>query len=959
MIVHTRGLRSTLLLGGVLLALGVRPQASARFVENKGQWPGQVRYMAEVSGAAVWCEGDGLLVDRYDATEVHQAHAHARSVGAGRPVIRHHAMRLRFLGATTDGVLRGDQRLVGTHNYFLGSDPTKWGSNAHAFGIVEWREVVPGVRLRLTTTANGLKYDLHLAPGADPGAILLRYEGVDGISLRDDHLLLETSLGPVVERIPLAYQERNGKRVPVACTYTLTNGVIGFRLGRFDPAIELVIDPTLEFSTYSGSTTDNFGYTASFDEQGFLYSGSSSFGSGYPTTTGAYQVTWNGGDGQGNIPGTDIAISKYDTTGTFMVWSTMLGGQGDDLPHSLVVNANNEVYVLGTTGSSDFPVTAGALDGTFGGGQPYTPQGIGVSYPNGSDMIVAKLSNDGTELLSSTFLGGSQNDGHNSAPALKFNYADEMRGEILLDANDQVFVLSCTGSTDFPVSPGAPQAAFAGGTHDGVLVKLNASLTSLVWSTFFGGTGADAVFGGELFANGDLAFSGGTVSNDLPVPPSAYQVLFQGGQADAFAGRINAAGTAITGATYYGSGAYDQAYFIDLDDQENIFLFGQTQAPAGELIFNAPYNIPTAGQFIAKLSPDATSLLMASRFGAPTGSPTISPTAFLVDYCDKLYVSGWGSNIGIGPPLTTNGLPITPDAFQSTTDGHDFYLAVFEVDMSALSYATFFGGSISHEHVDGGTSRFDRRGRVYQSVCAGCGSNSDFPIEPNPGAVSPTNNSPNCNNAVFKFDFDAPLVVAAADAPDTVCADAPVQFSNYSNGVSYLWEFGDGDSSTLTAPQHTYQTTGNFIVTLTAFDPASCNGEDQISFSVTVLGAAPALEAMNDTLYCGPIASFTLTASGTGDVNAWQWSSDDEFSDMLNSSPSDSTALIQPAVSGTWYVQGSTSGCASVDSVVIEVSLANIAISPDQEICADETAQLQLSGVDPGSTIVWTPSSEV
>lgn len=116
--------------------------------------------------------------------------------------------------------------------------------------------------------------------------------------------------------------------------------------------------------------------------------------------------------------------------------------------------------------------------------------------------------------------------------------------------------------------------------------------------------------------------------------------------------------------------------------------------------------------------------------------------------------------------------------------------------------------------------------------------NSDFPIEPNPGAVSPTNNSPNCNNAVFKFDFDAPLVVAAADAPDTVCADAPVQFSNYSNGVSYLWEFGDGDSSTLTAPQHTYQTTGNFIVTLTAFDPASCNGEDRDLFSVTVLGAA-------------------------------------------------------------------------------------------------------------------------
>ncbi|MBK9540416.1 MAG: hypothetical protein IPO12_16980 [Flavobacteriales bacterium] len=160
----------------------------------------------------------------------------------------------------------------------------------------------------------------------------------------------------------------------------------------------------------------------------------------------------------------------------------------------------------------------------------------------------------------------------------------------------------------------------------------------------------------------------------------------------------------------------------------------------------------------------------------------------------------------------------------------------------------------------------------------------------------------------------------------------------------------------MTAPQHTYQTTGNFIVTLTAFDPRLVQRRRPVSFTVTVLGAAPALEAMNDTLW--PLASFTLTASGTGDVNAWQWSSNADFSDMLNSSPSDSTALIQPAVSGTWYVQGSTSGCASVDSVVIEVSLANIAIGPDQEICADEQAQLQLSGVDPGSTIVWTPSSK-
>lgn len=113
-------------------------------------------------------------------------------------------------------------------------------------------------------------------------------------------------------------------------------------------------------------------------------------------------------------------------------------------------------------------------------------------------------------------------------------------------------------------------------------------------------------------------------------------------------------------------------------------------------------------------------LLMASRFGAPTGSPTISPTAFLVDYCDKLYVSGWGSNIGIGPPLTTNGLPITPDAFQSTTDGHDFYLAVFEVDMSALSYATFSVAASAMSMWMAARHASNDAGGSTQSVCAGC-----------------------------------------------------------------------------------------------------------------------------------------------------------------------------------------------------------------------------------------------
>ncbi|MBK9540414.1 MAG: hypothetical protein IPO12_16970 [Flavobacteriales bacterium] len=186
-----------------------------------------------------------------------------------------------------------------------------------------------------------------------------------------------------------------------------------------------------------------------------------------------------------------------------MLWSTMLGGQGDDLPHSLIVNANNEVYVLGTTGSPDFPTSGSAYDATFGGGATFSPVGIGVSYPNGSDMVVARLSNDGSQLLGSTYLGGSLNDGHNSGVGLRYNYADEMRGEVLLDAEERVYVISCTQSADFPMTAGSPQPAFGGGSHDGVVARFDAALSTLQWSTYVGGSGPDAAFGGEIFANGD------------------------------------------------------------------------------------------------------------------------------------------------------------------------------------------------------------------------------------------------------------------------------------------------------------------------------------------------------------------------------------------------------------------------------------------------------------------------
>lgn len=932
-----------------LFTADVSGQGTLRFVENKGQWPSVVSHRAEMPGATIWCERGALLIDRYDVEALEKAHGDIRVVPSDS--VRHHAVRLRFMNADPRSVAEASRQLNGRSNYFIGKDRTTWVHNARAFGAITMRNVAAGCDAVFQEGRAGLKYDLVLAPNADPSGIQFTYDGAEKLSLRDGALIVGTSLGRLVERIPLAYQDIDGERRTVPCRYSLKDGIIGVVPGPYDRDHALVIDPTLSFATYSGSVSNNFGYTASFDAAGFLYAGSTAFGAQYPFTTGAYQTAWAGG-------GTDIAITKYDTTGTFLIWSTYLGGSAAEMPHSLVVGNNDELVVLGTTGSADFPMTTNAYDDSFGGGGPFTPTGLGLSYPAGCDMIVARLSADGSDLLGSTYLGGSANDGLNSAPALKFNYADEVRGEVLLDSLGRVWIASCTQSTNMPVTAGAAQLTSAGGSHDGFVARFNPLLTQLQYGSYLGGSGADAVYSGEITSEGHLYVCGGTTSTDLPVSGTAFDGAFNGGQSDAFAARFAPGGSNVDALTYWGSANYDQAYFVELDQAGNVFLFGQTNAPSGELIQNAIYNTPAGGQFISKFDPALSNLLLSSRIGSGDGSPDISPTAFLVDVCDKIYTSGWGSsNLGLGGALTTIGLPVTPDAHQGTTDGHDLYLAIFDIDMDALHYATYYGGGVSPEHVDGGTSRFDRRGRVYQSVCAGCQNNDDFPTSP--GAWSATNNSTGCNNGLLKFDFDAPLVIAAFAAPDTTCDPSAVVFTNLSGGASgYVWDFGDETGSTATSPSHVYPGPGTYVVTLTALNPNACNGSDMAIHTVVIEPAAPDLQVMNDTLICGPIASFDLNATSSSTID-FVWSTSPLFSDTLNPSLG-GTAMISPPVGGTYYVLGDNgSFCKARDSVTVAISLGSLSLTGDELICGDDTATLQLTGADPGSTIQWAPAEDI
>ncbi|MFZ9455612.1 MAG: hypothetical protein ACO27Q_10315, partial [Bacteroidia bacterium] len=258
--------------------------------------------------------------------------------------------------------------------------------------------------------------------------------------------------------------------------------------------------------------------------------------------------------------------------------------------------------------------------------------------------------------------------------------------------------------------------------------------------------------------HGDIYITGGSNSNSFSYPVPGLKQSNNGGRADGFLLRMDLNSMWLLSYTFIGTAAYDQSYFVKTDKYGKPFVYGQTEGimPSS----NAVYANKDAKMFIKKLDLNLNIIELETTFGALNKTkPDLSPTAFLVDECERIFISGWGG-INFTTGFTGGGtynMPITTDAYQKTTDGYDFYLGVFSKNLETLLYGTYFGGKSSssnyaHEHVDGGTSRFDKRGIIYQSVCAGCGGNSLFPTTP--GVWSPQNNSSNCNNAVFKFDFE-------------------------------------------------------------------------------------------------------------------------------------------------------------------------------------------------------------
>ena len=883
---------STILCWFFLIAFS--PVASAQtfysidFIENKGQWKGDFEFKAIQGSSTVFFNKKGYVVHKLEE-EAHRNLMHNNvsifskltkadtiEVAGKRAMqevytstIKSHSYQVSFVGGSQETRYHLGKASPDVSNYFLGGDPSKWKTGVRSFYDITRESIYDGVDMRFYASSNGgMKYDLMLSPQTDPSIIQLKYEGVDNLKIKSGALVISTSVGEVKELEPYAYQIIDGKRIEVKCNYTLSKNIVGYKLGAYNSNYQLIIDPTLEFSTYTGSKSNNWGFSAAPGPDGSLYAGGIVFGSEYPLSLGALQTTFRGGTGQtfgpnSSIGGVDIGLTRFSSDGKQRIFSTYIGGNGDEYPHSIIVDGSGNAVIQGRTTSKDrdFPFPIGA-SGTL----KFGPLG------GASDIYVIKISADGKTVIGSVLIGGTEMDGANtnaqisvSPSTLVYNYGDHSRSEVILDKNDNILIATSTQSDDFPVFP-VGSSRF-GGVQDGVVIKLTANLSNVIFSRYLGGSKDDAAF--VLSINpvtDDIYVAGPTVSADFPGDKNGVESPNFLGAVDGFISIIGPTGV-LKKTTFQGTPSTDFIYGIQFDKSGFPYTMGITLGRWQK--FNATYGNENAKQFIAKMDPGLTRFLYTTAFGTSSAKPNISPVAFLVDRCENIYVSGWGGKMNLCDPgpydaqtVGPLGMDITPDAIQKYTDNKDFYFIVIEKNANKLLYGSFWGQSGGEvDHVDGGTSRFDSRGAIYMSICANCfgnnacprnGSNPGDPITKNmiitPGAVASSNAAlpSGCNLAAVKINFsfdgvDNGIKSAINGVFDTSgCSPLTVNFyDTIAMAKTYIWDFGDGskvDTTAVPEISHSYNVLRDtsFRVKLISIDENRCITRDSSFMQIKV-----------------------------------------------------------------------------------------------------------------------------
>jgi hypothetical protein len=664
------------------------------FEPNEGQTDAQVQYMARGHGYTLflaateavlllrpaWPRADssGLAALRGRKASIAGsivATYEERTVGSERAVLR-----MQLVGGNSVARARGTDRLPGIVNYFRGNDASKWRTHILTYARVQYQDVYPGIDLVYYGNQRQLEYDFVVGPGADPGQIRLRFAGAQSLSVdaRGD-LLVQAGGQMLVQHKPVVYQEMAGEQRQVAANFVVHGKEVSFALGSYDRSRRLVIDPVLSYSTYLGGSGVDEATGIAVDAAGNVYVTGDTTSPDFPTANPLQPVF--GGGGSGNLGRGDAFVAKLTADGSALVYATYLGGSGDDGGTGIAVDSAGNAYVIGDTSSRDFP-TVNALQATYGGND---------------DAFVAQLTADGSALIYSTYLGGS----------------DLERGDrIAVDAAGNAYVTGGTSSRNFPTA-NPLQPAYGGGINNAFVAKLTADGSALVYSTYLGGSGQDRGFGIAVDAAGNACVTGTTHSRDFPTA-NALQPVLPGDTGNSFVAKLTADGSTLLYSTYLGGSSGSWAFGIALDAAGNAYVTGETFGPGFPTVnaLQPTYGGGLRDAFVTKLTADGSAMVYSTYLGG-SAEDLGYWQGIAVDAAGNAYVAG----------LTNSPDFPTVNALQPTYGGgpYDAFVTKLAADGSALVYSTYLGGSGD----DGANSiAVDAAGNAH---IAGYTNSSDFP----------------------------------------------------------------------------------------------------------------------------------------------------------------------------------------------------------------------------------------
>lgn len=633
------------------------------------------------------------------------------------------ALRINLVGANASAQTEGLSQLPGTSNYFIGNNPKQWRVNVPTYAKVKFHDVYPGVDLVYYGNQQQLEHDFIVAPGAAPTSISLGFDGAQKISINEDgDLRVKTGESEVVLKKPVLYQESGATRAEVVGKYVVKGkNRVGFEVARYDVSKSLVIDPILVYASYLGGSSGEIAFGIAVDSTGAAYVTGHTTSADFPVTPGAFQTSL---PGCSNCLNGVAFVSKMSPGGSTLVYSTYLGGHsaGGDGGTSIALDSAGSAYVTGTTQAADFPTTPGAFQTASRGPE---------------QAFVTKLNATGTALTYSTYLGGS-------------NARDDGFG-IAVDSGGSAYVIGSATSADFPTTPSAYQPTFNGDT-DLFITKMSTDGSSLVYSTYLGGTRADHAAGIAVDSVGSAYVTGYTNSTNFPTTPGAFQAT-SGGIFDAFAAKLSANGSALMYSTYLGGSGFEQGQSIAVDASGSAYVTGFTHSANFPITPGAfQTTMPSFfSAFVTKFNAGG-SLVYSTFLGGDSGEAGYS---IAVDSTGSAYVTG---------STFSANFPVTAGAFQPSFGGggSDAFVTKLSADGSSLAYSSYLGGNGAE---NGQGIVVDSTGSAYVTGYV-AGSSSNFPVTP--GAFQTTYNHGDAFIAKVTEGIPVAIEIQPGENPPTI-----------------------------------------------------------------------------------------------------------------------------------------------------------------------------------------------